>query len=66
MNLYQLQHIQVIVQDHLRKLQNEFQPIKHYPDSSPYLVTTHAIRKTEEALRAVNQAISEYRQKEAR
>ncbi|WP_134705138.1 hypothetical protein [Ammoniphilus sp. YIM 78166] len=66
MNLYQLQHIQIIVQEHLRKLQNEFQPIKHFPDSSPYFVTTNAIRRTEEALRAVNKAIDEYRQKEAR
>lgn len=65
MNLYQLQHIQMIVQTHLRHRQNEFQLVKNHPESSHHFVLVREIERTQESLRAVDNAISEYRQKQA-
>lgn len=65
-NYSELQHIQIIVEEHLRRKQNEFQPIKHHPESTFHAVMIREIQKTEQTLRAVNEAVSEYYQEKAR
>lgn len=65
MNQYQLQHIQIIVQTYLRNRQNEFQLVKDHPETSHHFVLVREIERTQDSLRAIDNAISEYRQKEA-
>ncbi len=61
LNLSYMQHIRDIVDAHLRSHQNDFQSVKDHPESPFYSNTKREIERTQATLKAVDNALYEYR-----